>query len=225
MFCMTLPTDLVKILDQTVGLGTGLVIIIGIITLSVKWIDSEKKRKKENENEAINRYKKDQKLQEMEDSFLKFQQQLAEQQKNDEEMRKAIFDSIQSFDDKLGRVFESLEEHQNTITTVCKSLNDEIEHRKNESKVTNDKLNTLIDADVQNIRFTMIEAYEKYCINKEPLDILTAKTLHNLYTRYTEKENKNSFVKKLWGSISKVEIKKMDDFDTMAIEIDSDSNE
>lgn len=225
MFCMTLPTDLVKILDQTVGLGTGLVIIIGIITLSVKWIDSEKKRKKENENEAINRYKKDQKLQEMEDSFLKFQQQLAEQQKNDEEMRKAIFDSIQSFDDKLGRVFESLEEHQNTITTVCKSLNDEIEHRKNESKVTNDKLNTLIDADVQNIRFTMIEAYEKYCINKEPLDILTAKTLHNLYTRYTEKENKNSFVKKLWGSISKVEIKKMDDFDTMTIEIDSDSNE
>ena len=225
MFCMTLPTDLVKILDQTVGLGTGLVIIIGIITLSVKWIDSEKKRKKENENEAINRYKKDQKLQEMEDSFLKFQQQLAEQQKNDEEMRKAIFDSIQSFDDKLGRVFESLEEHQNTITTVCKSLNDEIEHRKNESKVTNDKLNTLIDADVQNIRFTMIEAYEKYCINKEPLDILTAKTLHNLYTRYTEKENKNSFVKKLWGSISKVEIKKMDDFDAMAIEIDSDINE
>lgn len=225
MFCMTLPTDLVKMLDQTVGLGTGLVIIIGIITLSVKWIDSEKKRKKENENEAINRYKKDQKLQEMEDSFLKFQQQLAEQQKNDEEMRKAIFDSIQSFDDKLGRVFESLEEHQNTITTVCKSLNDEIEHRKNESKVTNDKLNTLIDADVQNIRFTMIEAYEKYCINKEPLDILTAKTLHNLYTRYTEKENKNSFVKKLWGSISKVEIKKMDDFDTMTIEIDSDSNE
>lgn len=225
MFCMTLPGELVKMLDQTVGLGTGLVIIIGIITLSVKWIDSEKKRKKENENEAINRYKKDQKLQEMEDSFLKFQQQLAEQQKNDEEMRKAIFDSIQSFDDKLGRVFESLEEHQNTITTVCKSLNDEIEHRKNESKVTNDKLNTLIDADVQNIRFTMIEAYEKYCINKEPLDILTAKTLHNLYTRYTEKENKNSFVKKLWGSISKVEIKKMDDFDTMAIEIDSDSNE
>lgn len=225
MFCMTLPADLVKILDQTVGLGTGLVIIIGIITLSVKWIDSEKKRKKENENEAINRYKKDQKLQEMEDSFLKFQQQLAEQQKNDEEMRKAIFDSIQSFDDKLGRVFESLEEHQNTITTVCKSLNDEIEHRKKESKVTNDKLNTLIDADVQNIRFTMIEAYEKYCINEEPLDILTAKTLHNLYTRYTEKENKNSFVKKLWGSISKVEIKKMDDFDTMAIEIDSDSNE
>lgn len=225
MFCMTLPVDLVKILDQTVGLGTGLVIIIGIITLSVKWIDSERKRKKENETEAINRYKKDQKLQEMEDSFLKFQQQLAEQQKNDEEMRKAIFDSIQSFDDKLGRVFESLEEHQNTITTVCKSLNDEIEHRKNESKVTNDKLNTLIDADVQNIRFTMIEAYEKYCINEEPLDILTAKTLHNLYTRYTEKENKNSFVKKLWGSISKVEIKKMDDFDTMAIEIDSDSNE
>lgn len=225
MFCMTLPADLVKILDQTVGLGTGLVIIIGIITLSVKWIDSEKKRKKENENEAINRYKKDQKLQEMEDSFLKFQQQLAEQQKNDEEMRKAIFDSIQSFDDKLGRVFESLEEHQNTITTVCKSLNDEIEHRKKESKVTNDKLNTLIDADVQNIRFTMIEAYEKYCINEEPLDILTAKTLHNLYTRYTEKENKNSFVKKLWGSISKVEIKKMDDFDAMAIEIDSDSNE
>lgn len=225
MFCMTLPGELVKMLDQTVGLGTGLVIIIGIITLSVKWIDSEKKRKKENENEAINRYKKDQKLQEMEDSFLKFQQQLAEQQKNDEEMRKAIFDSIQSFDDKLGRVFESLEEHQNTITTVCKSLNDEIEHRKNESKVTNDKLNTLIDADVQNIRFTMIEAYEKYCINEEPLDILTAKTLHNLYTRYTEKENKNSFVKKLWGSISKVEIKKMDDFDAMAIEIDSDSNE
>ena len=225
MFCMTLPVDLVKILDQTVGLGTGLVIIIGIITLSAKWIDSERKRKKENETEAINRYKKDQKLQEMEDSFLKFQQQLAEQQKNDEEMRKAIFDSIQSFDDKLGRVFESLEEHQNTITTVCKSLNDEIEHRKNESKVTNDKLNTLIDADVQNIRFTMIEAYEKYCINEEPLDILTAKTLHNLYTRYTEKENKNSFVKKLWGSISKVEIKKMDDFDTMAIEIDSDSNE
>lgn len=225
MFCMTLPADLVKILDQTVGLGTGLVIIIGIITLSVKWIDSEKKRKKENENEAINRYKKDQKLQEMEDSFLKFQQQLAEQQKNDEEMRKAIFDSIQSFDDKLGRVFESLEEHQNTITTVCKSLNDEIEHRKKESKVTNDKLNTLIDADVQNIRFTMIEAYEKYCINEEPLDILTAKTLHNLYTRYTEKENKNSFVKQLWGSISKVEIKKMDDFDAMAIEIDSDSNE
>lgn len=225
MFCMTLPADLVKILDQTVGLGTGLVIIIGIITLSVKWIDSEKKRKKENETEAISRYEKDRKLQEMESSFLKFQQQLAEQQKNDEEMRKAIFDSIQSFDDKLGRVFESLEEHQSTITTVCKSLNDEIEHRKNESKVTNDKLNTLIDADVQNIRFTMIEAYEKYCINKEPLDILTAKTLHNLYTRYTEKENKNSFVKQLWGSISKVEIKKMDDFDTMAIEIDSDSNE
>lgn len=225
MFCMTLPADLVKILDQTVGLGTGLVIIIGIITLSAKWIDSERKRKKENETEAISRYEKDRKLQEMESSFLKFQQQLAEQQKNDEEMRKAIFDSIQSFDDKLGRVFESLEEHQNTITTVCKSLNDEIEHRKNESKVTNDKLNTLIDADVQNIRFTMIEAYEKYCINKEPLDILTAKTLHNLYTRYTEKENKNSFVKKLWGSISKVEIKKMDDFDTMAIEIDADSNE
>lgn len=224
MFCMTLPADLVKILDQTVGLGTGLVIIIGIITLSAKWIDSERKRKKENETEAISRYEKDRKLQEMESSFLKFQQQLAEQQKNDEEMRKAIFDSIQSFDDKLGRVFESLEEHQSTITTVCKSLNDEIEHRKNESKVTNDKLNTLIDADVQNIRFTMIEAYEKYCINKEPLDILTAKTLHNLYTRYTEKENKNSFVKKLWGSISKVEIKKMDDFDTMAIEIDSDSN-
>ena len=161
----------------------------------------------------------------MESSFLKFQQQLAEQQKNDEEMRKAIFDSIQSFDDKLGRVFESLEEHQNTITTVYKSLNDEIEHRKKESKVTNDKLNTLIDADVQNIRFTMIEAYEKYCIKEEPLDILTAKTLHNLYTRYTEKENKNSFVKQLWGSISKVEIKKMDDFDAMAIEIDSDSNE
>lgn len=225
MFCMTLPGELVKMLDQTVGLGTGLVIIIGIITLSVKWIDSEKKRKKENETEAISRYEKDRKLQEMENNFLKFQQQLAEQQKNDEEMRKAIFDSIQSFDDKLGRVFESLEEHQNTITTVCKSLNDEIEHRKKESKVTNDKLNTLIDADVQNIRFTMIEAYEKYCINEEPLDILTAKTLHNLYTRYTEKENKNSFVKKLWGSISKVEIKKMDDFDTMAIEIDSDSNE
>ena len=225
MFCMTLPADLVKILDQTVGLGTGLAIIIGIITLSAKWIDSERKRKKENETEAISRYEKDRKLQEMESSFLKFQQQLAEQQKNDEEMRKAIFDSIQSFDDKLGRVFESLEEHQSTITTVCKSLNDEIEHRKNESKVTNDKLNTLIDADVQNIRFTMIEAYEKYCINKEPLDILTAKTLHNLYTRYTEKENKNSFVKQLWGSISKVEIKKMDDFDTMAIEIDSDSNE
>ena len=224
MFCMTLPGELVKMLDQTVGLGTGLVIIIGIITLSVKWIDSERKRKKENETEAINRYEKDRKLQEMESSFLKFQQQLAEQQKNDEEMRKAIFDSIQSFDDKLGRVFESLEEHQSTITTVCKSLNDEIEHRKNESKVTNDKLNTLIDADVQNIRFTMIEAYEKYCINEEPLDILTAKTLHNLYTRYTEKENKNSFVKQLWGSISKVEIKKMDDFDTMAIEIDSDSN-
>lgn len=225
MFCMTLPGELVKMLDQTVGLGTGLVIIIGIITLSVKWIDSEKKRKKENETEAISRYEKDRKLQEMENNFLKFQQQLAEQQKNDEEMRKAIFDSIQSFDDKLGRVFESLEEHQNTITTVCKSLNDEIEHRKKESKVTNDKLNTLIDADVQNIRFTMIEAYEKYCINEEPLDILTAKTLHNLYTRYTEKENKNSFVKKLWGSISKVEIKKMDDFDTMAIEIDADSNE
>lgn len=225
MFCMTLPGELVKMLDQTVGLGTGLVIIIGIITLSVKWIDSERKRKKENETEAINRYEKDRKLQEMESSFLKFQQQLAEQQKNDEEMRKAIFDSIQSFDDKLGRVFESLEEHQNTITTVCKSLNDEIEQRKKESKATNDKLNTLIDADVQNIRFTMIEAYEKYCINEEPLDILTAKTLHNLYTRYTEKENKNSFVKQLWGSISKVEIKKMDDFDTMAIEIDSDSNE
>lgn len=225
MFCMTLPGELVKMLDQTVGLGTGLVIIIGIITLSVKWIDSERKRKKENETEAINRYEKDRKLQEMESSFLKFQQQLAEQQKNDEEMRKAIFDSIQSFDDKLGRVFESLEEHQSTITTVCKSLNDEIEQRKKESKATNDKLNTLIDADVQNIRFTMIEAYEKYCINKEPLDILTAKTLHNLYTRYTEKENKNSFVKKLWGSISKVEIKKMDDFDTMAIEIDADSNE
>lgn len=225
MFCMTLPADLVKILDQTVGLGTGLAIIIGIITLSAKWIDSERKRKKENETEAISRYEKDRKLQEMENSFLKFQQQLAEQQKNDEEMRKAIFDSIQSFDDKLGRVFESLEEHQNTINTVCNSLNDEIEHRKKESKVTNDKLNTLIDADVQNIRFTMIEAYEKYCINEEPLDILTAKTLHNLYTRYTEKENKNSFVKKLWGSISKVEIKKMDDFDTMAIEIDSDSNE
>lgn len=225
MFCMTLPGELVKMLDQTVGLGTGLVIIIGIITLSVKWIDSERKRKKENETEAINRYEKDRKLQEMESSFLKFQQQLAEQQKNDEEMRKAIFDSIQSFDDKLGRVFESLEEHQNTITTVCKSLNDEIEHRKNESKATNDKLNTLIDADVQNIRFTMIESYEKYCIKEEPLDILTAKTLHNLYTRYTEKENKNSFVKQLWGSISKVEIKKMDDFDTMAIEIDSDSNE
>ena len=224
MFCMTLPGELVKMLDQTVGLGTGLVIIIGIITLSVKWIDSERKRKKENETEAINRYEKDRKLQEMESSFLKFQQQLAEQQKNDEEMRKAIFDSIQSFDDKLGRVFESLEEHQSTITTVCKSLNDEIEHRKKESKVTNDKLNTLIDADVQNIRFTMIEAYEKYCIKEEPLDILTAKTLHNLYTRYTEKENKNSFVKQLWGSISKVEIKKMDDFDTMAIEIDSDSN-
>ena len=83
----------------------------------------------------------------------------------------------------------------------------------------------MIDADVQNIRFTMIEAYEKYCINEEPLDILTAKTLHNLYTRYTEKENKNSFVKKLWGSISKVESKKMDDFDAMAIEIDADSNE
>ena len=225
MFCMTLPGELVKMLDQTVGLGTGLVIIIGIITLSVKWIDSERKRKKENETEAINRYEKDRKLQEMESSFLKFQKQLAEQQKNDEEMRKAIFDSIQSFDDKLGRVFESLEEHQNTITTVCKSLNDEIEHRKKESKVTNDKLNTLIDADVQNIRFTMIEAYEKYCIKEEPLDILTAKTLHNLYTRYTEKENKNSFVKQLWGSISKVEIKKMDDFDAMAIEIDSDSNE
>ena len=225
MFCMTLPGELVKMLDQTVGLGTGLVIIIGIITLSVKWIDSERKRKKENETEAINRYEKDRKLQEMESSFLKFQQQLAEQQKNDEEMRKAIFDSIQSFDDKLGRVFESLEEHQNTITTVYKSLNDEIEHRKKESKVTNDKLNTLIDADVQNIRFTMIEAYEKYCIKEEPLDILTAKTLHNLYTRYTEKENKNSFVKQLWGSISKVEIKKMDDFDAMAIEIDSDSNE
>lgn len=224
MFCMTLPGELVKMLDQTVGLGTGLVIIIGIITLSVKWIDSERKRKKENETEAINRYEKDRKLQEMESSFLKFQQQLAEQQKNDEEMRKAIFDSIQSFDDKLGRVFESLEEHQSTITTVCKSLNDEIEQRKKESKATNDKLNTLIDADVQNIRFTMIEAYEKYCINEEPLDILTAKTLHNLYTRYTEKENKNSFVKQLWGSISKVEIKKMDDFDTMAIEIDSDSN-
>lgn len=224
MFCMTLPGELVKMLDQTVGLGTGLVIIIGIITLSVKWIDSERKRKKENETEAINRYEKDRKLQEMESSFLKFQQQLAEQQKNDEEMRKAIFDSIQSFDDKLGRVFESLEEHQSTITTVCKSLNDEIEHRKKESKATNDKLNTLIDADVQNIRFTMIEAYEKYCIKEEPLDILTAKTLHNLYTRYTEKENKNSFVKQLWGSISKVEIKKMDDFDTMAIEIDSDSN-
>ena len=224
MFCMTLPADLVKILDQTVGLGTGLAIIIGIITLSAKWIDSERKRKKENETEAISRYEKDRKLQEMESSFLKFQQQLAEQQKNDEEMRKAIFDSIQSFDDKLGRVFESLEEHQNTITTVCKSLNDEIEQRKKESKATNDKLNTLIDADVQNIRFTMIEAYEKYCIKEEPLDILTAKTLHNLYTRYTEKENKNSFVKKLWGSISKVEIKKMDDFDTMAIEIDSDSN-
>lgn len=224
MFCMTLPGELVKMLDQTVGLGTGLVIIIGIITLSVKWIDSERKRKKENETEAINRYEKDRKLQEMESSFLKFQQQLAEQQKNDEEMRKAIFDSIQSFDDKLGRVFESLEEHQNTITTVCKSLNDEIEQRKKESKATNDKLNTLIDADVQNIRFTMIEAYEKYCIKEEPLDILTAKTLHNLYTRYTEKENKNSFVKQLWGSISKVEIKKMDDFDTMAIEIDSDSN-
>lgn len=225
MFCMTLPGELVKMLDQTVGLGTGLVIIIGIITLSVKWIDSERKRKKENETEAINRYEKDRKLQEMESSFLKFQQQLAEQQKNDEEMRKAIFDSIQSFDDKLGRVFESLEEHQNTITTVCKSLNDEIEQRKKESKATNDKLNTLIDADVQNIRFTMIEAYEKYCINEDPLDILTAKTLHNLYTRYTEKENKNSFVKKLWESISKVEIKKMDDFDAMAIEIDSDSNE
>lgn len=225
MFCMTLPVDLVRILDQTVGLGTGLAIIIGIITLSAKWIDSERKRKKENETEAISRYEKDRKLQEMENSFLKFQQQLAEQQKNDEEMRKAIFDSIQSFDDKLGRVFESLEEHQNTINTVCNSLNDEIEHRKKESKVTNDKLNTLIDADVQNIRFTMIEAYEKYCINEEPLDILTAKTLHNLYTRYTEKENKNSFVKKLWGSISKVEIKKMDDFDTMAIEIDADSNE
>lgn len=225
MFCMTLPGELVKMLDQTVGLGTGLVIIIGIITLSVKWIDSERKRKKENETEAINRYEKDRKLQEMESSFLKFQQQLAEQQKNDEEMRKAIFDSIQSFDDKLGRVFESLEEHQNTITTVCKSLNDEIEQRKKESKATNDKLNTLIDADVQNIRFTMIEAYEKYCIKEEPLDILTAKTLHNLYTRYTEKENKNSFVKQLWGSISKVEIKKMDDFDAMAIEIDSDSNE
>lgn len=225
MFCMTLPGELVKMLDQTVGLGTGLVIIIGIITLSVKWIDSERKRKKENETEAINRYEKDRKLQEMESSFLKFQQQLAEQQKNDEEMRKAIFDSIQSFDDKLGRVFESLEEHQSTITTVCKSLNDEIEQRKKESKATNDKLNTLIDADVQNIRFTMIEAYEKYCIKEEPLDILTAKTLHNLYTRYTEKENKNSFVKQLWGSISKVEIKKMDDFDTMAIEIDSDSNE
>lgn len=225
MFCMTLPGELVKMLDQTVGLGTGLVIIIGIITLSVKWIDSERKRKKENETEAINRYEKDRKLQEMESSFLKFQQQLAEQQKNDEEMRKAIFDSIQSFDDKLGRVFESLEEHQSTITTVCKSLNDEIEHRKKESKATNDKLNTLIDADVQNIRFTMIEAYEKYCIKEEPLDILTAKTLHNLYTRYTEKENKNSFVKKLWESISKVEIKKMDDFDAMAIEIDSDSNE
>lgn len=224
MFCMTLPGELVKMLDQTVGLGTGLVIIIGIITLSVKWIDSERKRKKENEMEAISRYEKDRKLQEMESSFLKFQQQLAEQQKTDEEMRKAIFDSIQSFDDKLGRVFESLEEHQSTITTVCKSLNDEIEHRKKESKVTNDKLNTLIDADVQNIRFTMIEAYEKYCIKEEPLDILTAKTLHNLYTRYTEKENKNSFVKQLWGSISKVEIKKMDDFDTMAIEIDSDSN-
>ena len=224
MFCMTLPADLVKILDQTVGLGTGLAIIIGIITLSAKWIDSERKRKKENETEAISRYEKDRKLQEMESSFLKFQQQLAEQQKNDEEMRKAIFDSIQSFDDKLGRVFESLEEHQNTITTVCKSLNDEIEQRKKESKATNDKLNTLIDADVQNIRFTMIEAYEKYCIKEEPLDILTAKTLHNLYTRYTEKENKNSFVKQLWGSISKVEIKKMDDFDTMAIEIDSDSN-
>ena len=224
MFCMTLPGELVKMLDQTVGLGTGLVIIIGIITLSVKWIDSERKRKKENETEAINRYEKERKLQEMESSFLKFQQQLAEQQKNDEEMRKAIFDSIQSFDDKLGRVFESLEEHQNTITTVCKSLNDEIEHRKKESKATNDKLNTLIDADVQNIRFTMIEAYEKYCIKEEPLDILTAKTLHNLYTRYTETENKNSFVKQLWGSISKVEIKKMDDFDTMAIEIDSDSN-
>lgn len=224
MFCMTLPGELVKMLDQTVGLGTGLVIIIGIITLSVKWIDSERKRKKENETEAINRYEKDRKLQEMESSFLKFQQQLAEQQKNDEEMRKAIFDSIQSFDDKLGRVFESLEEHQSTITTVCKSLNDEIEQRKKESKATNDKLNTLIDADVQNIRFTMIEAYEKYCIKEEPLDILTAKTLHNLYTRYTEKENKNSFVKQLWGSISKVEIKKMDDFDTMAIEIDSDSN-
>lgn len=225
MFCMTLPGELVKMLDQTVGLGTGLVIIIGIITLSVKWIDSERKRKKENETEAINRYEKDRKLQEMESSFLKFQQQLAEQQKNDEEMRKAIFDSIQSFDDKLGRVFESLEEHQSTITTVCKSLNDEIEQRKKESKATNDKLNTLIDADVQNIRFTMIEAYEKYCINEDPLDILTAKTLHNLYTRYTEKENKNSFVKKLWESISKVEIKKMDDFDAMAIEIDSDSNE
>ena len=224
MFCMTLPGELVKMLDQTVGLGTGLVIIIGIITLSVKWIDSERKRKKENETEAINRYEKDRKLQEMESSFLKSQQQLAEQQKNDEEMRKAIFDSIQSFDDKLGRVFESLEEHQSTITTVCKSLNDEIEQRKKESKATNDKLNTLIDADVQNIRFTMIEAYEKYCIKEEPLDILTAKTLHNLYTRYTEKENKNSFVKQLWGSISKVEIKKMDDFDTMAIEIDSDSN-
>ena len=162
MFCMTLPGELVKMLDQTVGLGTGLVIIIGIITLSVKWIDSERKRKKENETEAINRYEKDRKLQEMESSFLKFQQQLAEQQKNDEEMRKAIFDSIQSFDDKLGRVFESLEEHQNTITTGCKSINDEIEHRKKESKATNDKLNTLIDADVQNIRFTMIEAYEKY---------------------------------------------------------------
>lgn len=224
MFCMTLPGELVKMLDQTVGLGTGLVIIIGIITLSVKWIDSERKRKKENEMEAISRYEKDRKLQEMESSFLKFQQQLAEQQKTDEEMRKAIFDSIQSFDDKLGRVFESLEEHQSTITTVCKSLNDEIEQRKKESKATNDKLNTLIDADVQNIRFTMIEAYEKYCINEEPLDILTAKTLHNLYTRYTEKENKNSFVKQLWGSISKVEIKKMDDFDAMAIEIDSDSN-
>ena len=225
MFCMTLPGELVKMLDQTVGLGTGFVIIIGIITLSVKWIDSEKKRKKENEIEAISRYEKDRKLQEMEASFLKFQQQLAEQQKNDEEMRKAIFDSIQSFDDKLGRVFESLEEHQNTSTTDCKSINEEIEHRKKESEVTNDKLNTLIDADVQNIRFTMIEAYEKYCINEEPLDILTAKTLHNLYTRYTEKENKNSFVKKLWGSIIKVEIKKMDAFDAMAIEIDSDSND
>ena len=111
MFCMTLPGELVKMLDQTVGLGTGLVIIIGIITLSVKWIDSERKRKKENETESINRYEKDRKLKVMESSFLKFQQQLAEQQKKDEEIRKETFDSIQSFDDKLGRHFKTLHAH------------------------------------------------------------------------------------------------------------------
>lgn len=219
---MPVPSNnIVNILDK-VGFGTALAVVSFVITCLVFYRQYITNKKETSAKQAIDAYRAEENNKLLENRIKDYELIFKQFEEKEAQMQEKLVNTINDIKSKLTSIENHLVVTDEKMDRIDKSLAEQIRIREDNDAMMDEKINTLIDADIKNTRFTMIEAYQKYVIMGDKLDALTYKTLSDTYTRYHVVEKQNSFVTRLWDEIKTQDIVLIDERDKVYIMMDAD---